>query len=261
MSRFEVSLFAFMAVLVTTSATRSELTLAHRVPETLSYRLSWGVGGVNLITAGTARFELAPGDSIGGDATLKLRSLAHSVGFVDWAYPVSDTIDVLLNRRTFRPISFRKRLHEASYHDDRWAEYDHETGAISSSRGDTVVEGNVRDILSALYIVRTESLFVGAEIAVEVHDDGRVYSLSVNVLRREQASVEAGEFDCFVVEPTLRSSGVAQLKGRLVIWISDDRDRLPVLMRSSVPIGAIEAELIAVPNGPAFTTNGQPDAN
>jgi hypothetical protein len=46
-----------------------------------------------------------------------------------------------------------------------------------------------------------------------------------------------------VVEPILRGPGVFTQQGRLSVWLTDDRRRLPVLMKSKVVIGHVAAIL------------------
>ena len=49
--------------------------------------------------------------------------------------------------------------------------------------------------------------------------------------------------DCLVLEPLLRSAGIFKHEGRLTVWMTDDRLRLPVQMKSKVVVGSITAEL------------------
>jgi len=41
----------------------------------------------------------------------------------------------------------------------------------------------------------------------------------------------------------LKAGGIFKNKGRLVIWMTDDERRIPVLMRSKVAIGSISVVL------------------
>ena len=63
------------------------------------------------------------------------------------------------------------------------------------------------------------------------------------MLGRERIRVPAGTFDCIVIEPMLKAGGIFKNKGRLVIWITDDDRRIPVLMRSKLLIGSISVVL------------------
>jgi hypothetical protein len=94
-----------------------------------------------------------------------------------------------------------------------------------------------------MYYVRTLPLEPGQSISIANHTDGKNYPLIVKVLGRERVKVDAGEFDCIVVEPILRGPGVFQQKGRLTVWLTDDHRRMPVLMKSKVVIGHVAAIL------------------
>ncbi|MEA3296372.1 MAG: DUF3108 domain-containing protein, partial [candidate division Zixibacteria bacterium] len=72
---------------------------------------------------------------------------------------------------------------------------------------------------------------------------GKKYPLEVKVLKKETISVDAGTFSCIVVEPLMRSVGVFKHQGRLKVWLTDDRLKMPVVMKSKILVGSISAEL------------------
>ena len=41
----------------------------------------------------------------------------------------------------------------------------------------------------------------------------------------------------------MQSAGIFKHEGRLTVWLTDDRVRLPVMMKSKVVVGSITAEL------------------
>ena len=108
------------------------------------------------------------------------------------------------------------------------------------------ISSGAQDILSSLYYVRMMDLEVGRSVFIENHADKKNYPLEIRVLKKERIKVPAGEFDCTVVEPVLRSAGLFSQKGRLTVWLSDDEARIPVLMKSKVVIGSISAVLTEV---------------
>jgi hypothetical protein len=46
-----------------------------------------------------------------------------------------------------------------------------------------------------------------------------------------------------VVEPVLKSEGVFKSKGSIHVWLTDDGRRIPVLVKSKIPIGSISVSL------------------
>jgi hypothetical protein len=101
----------------------------------------------------------------------------------------------------------------------------------------------VQDAMTALYYARTVPLQVGQTVAIETFSDGKKYSLEVKVLKKERVTVPAGTFRTLVVEPLLKTPGIFQQTGKIKVWLTDDRLRLPVLMKSRVLIGSISAQL------------------
>jgi hypothetical protein len=47
----------------------------------------------------------------------------------------------------------------------------------------------------------------------------------------------------------LKAGGIFKNKGRLVIWLTDDERRMPVLMKSKVAVGSISVVLQEVKPG------------
>jgi hypothetical protein len=70
--------------------------------------------------------------------------------------------------------------------------------------------------------------------------------LKVICHRRETIETALGKKDCVVIEPIIQGDGLFKAKGKLYIWLTNDEACLPVLMKSEITIGAIEAELIGV---------------
>jgi hypothetical protein len=101
----------------------------------------------------------------------------------------------------------------------------------------------VHDVLSAFYYVRTVPLPTGATLSIPTHDNKKSYEMVVKVHKRERVEVPAGKFDCVLVEPMLKSEGVFKSKGSILVWLSDDARRIPVLVKSKIPVGSVSVSL------------------
>ena len=60
----------------------------------------------------------------------------------------------------------------------------------------------------------------------------------------ERVTTPAGDFDCLVIEPEVEE-GIFGKAGRLVVWVTDDALKMPVLVKSKVSIGSFVAELVS----------------
>jgi len=67
--------------------------------------------------------------------------------------------------------------------------------------------------------------------------------VSIRVLQRQTISVPAGRFQTVAVRPIIKSKGLFSQGGQAVIWFSDDAARIPVRIRSALPVGTIDISL------------------
>ena len=104
----------------------------------------------------------------------------------------------------------------------------------------------VLDILAAFYYVRTQKLQEGESIYLTNHEKKKVNKLEVRVYKKETVEVEAGKFECLVVEPLLFGEGIFKQKGRLKVWLTNDQYKIPVQMKSKVIVGSITTELTKI---------------
>lgn len=212
---------------------------AFGVGEQLHFTLKYGP-----ITAGSATMEVASIEYVDGKACYRVISEARSNGFFSLFFRVEDRLESFIDVEGIFPWRFQKFIQEGNYRSDRWTIYDQEQHLAMTSRGDTLtVPPFVQDALSLFYFVRTQSLEMDRELMVDNHTDGKVYPLRIKVQGRGRVKVDAGTFDCIVIEPLQKVAGLFKEEGKLKVWLTDDRRRMPVLMKSKVKVGSITAEL------------------
>jgi hypothetical protein len=158
---------------------------------------------------------------------------------------VRDVAESFLEVRRLQPLRFEKSIREGDFRSEDIVFFDRDRGvALYPKKGQVVpLAYDAQDILSSLYYVRMLDLKVGSSVYIENHADKKNYSLEIRVLREERVRVPAGEFNCIVVEPVMRASGLFRHKGKLTVWLTKDAPRVPVLMKSKVAIGSVSAVL------------------
>lgn len=218
--------------------------------ERLVENVAWGVGerlefdiNYGFINAGTASMNVRRLIEYNGRPCYQLETTANSNSFFSTFYKVEDRVESIVDAIGIFSWRFEKNLREGGYRSDREYIFD-QRHQLVYYEGDTIAIPPVaHDPLSVLYYVRTQELKVGQSIWVDNFTDGDKYLLEVKVLGRETIEVEAGVFDCIVVEPVTKSVGIFKHEGRLKVWLTDDRLKMPVLMKSKIVVGSITAEL------------------
>ncbi|KAA3631567.1 MAG: DUF3108 domain-containing protein [Calditrichaeota bacterium] len=212
--------------------------IAFGVGEKLSFDINYG-----FINAGTATMEVNRLIEYEGRPCYQIVTLANSNSFFSSFYKVEDRAESILDAIGMFSWRFEKNLREGSYRSDRQYSFD-QRNHFTVYKEDTIeVASYVQDALSILYYLRTQELKIGTSMFIDNFVDGRKFTTEVKVLKKETIEVEAGSFDCFLVEPIMQSVGVFKHEGSLKVWLTDDRLKLPVLMKSKVLVGSISAEL------------------
>ncbi len=212
---------------------------AFAVGEKLSFLVRYGP-----IVAGTASMSIPQITKIRNREVYKIVTQAQSSAFFSAFYKVRDRVESYVDRTGLYSWRFEKHLREGNYSADRIVDYDHFSGwAVTNKKDSMRIPTAVQDILSSFYYIRTQKLEVGKSLFIDNHSDNKLYPLEVKVHKKERVTVKAGTFDCYVVEPILRASGLFKSKGRLLIWLTADHRKIPVQMKSKIPIGYITAEL------------------
>ncbi|MBK8166033.1 MAG: DUF3108 domain-containing protein [bacterium] len=207
--------------------------------ERLVFEISYGP-----VNAGEGTLEVVGTVEHGGRTCYHVESTANSNRFFSSIYKVRDKIVTYIDSTDFSSAYFYKRLREGDYKKTVEISFDRELGVAKYGDGHVMpVPVGVQDELSAFYFVRNLDLEVGRDLVLPAHTSRRNYEMKVVVHRRETVSVPAGRFDCFVVEPVLEGEGLFKHEGRITLYISADDRRVPVLMKTKVPVGTIDVAL------------------
>jgi hypothetical protein len=125
----------------------------------------------------------------------------------------------------------------------------------------TEFSGQLQDVLSAIYFIRTQPLEVGKTFEVFVGDGGKVYTIPVKVVEKKRMKTILGRVDVLKVNPELFGPErlIDKEKGEFSIWISDDARHIPVAGRVNTDYGTFDIKLkrIVNPTEPSAVAPGE----
>ena len=207
--------------------------------EKMVFSISYGV-----VNAGEGILEVLGLKEYQGHTCYQIQSKANSNRFFSSFYKVRDKIISYIDTEYLVSRYFYKRLREGDYKKTVEISFDHETGqALYADGHDLPIVPGIQDVLSAFFYVRTLDLAPGKVYHVPAHSSRKTYDLRVIVHERERVEVEAGTWDCFVVEPVIEGEGLFKHEGKLTLYLTDDEYRIPVMIKTKVPVGSIDVEL------------------
>ena len=200
--------------------------------------------GYGVVTAGEGILEIVGVKDVDGHTCYEIQSKTNSNRFFSSIYKVRDKIVSYIDTEGLFSRYFYKRLREGDYKKTEEVNFDHDAGLARYVGGEEYeIKPGVQDVLSAFYYVRTLDLKVGDVYSVPAHSSRKSYDLKVIVHGTETVEVEAGTWDCFVVEPVIEGEGLFKHEGKLTLYLTDDQYRVPVLIKAKVPVGSIEVSL------------------
>lgn len=215
--------------------------------EQIDFHVAFGI-----VPAGKARLQVLDTTYVHGQLAVHALSTARSAKSFDLVFKVRDSIETWFDADSIYALRFHKQLREGPYRDEKIVDYILEESLVKwsddgKSKPDIHVEPRVQDVLSAGYKARTLPMAVGDTFSIRTHDVNKTYDLMVIVHKRETVETPAGVFDCFKVEPVLRSGGLFKKEkgARVFVWVTADERRIPVQMESKVSFGTITAVMEA----------------
>lgn len=224
---------------------------AFDIGEKLTFKIRYG-----FIRAGTATMSVKENTELNRRPVYLLQTTAQSAATFSWIYTVDDIVNSFLDKQGLFSWKFEKRLREGGYKADLTVNYLPEDSLarvnfvryksdddIRRKKYDVKTPPFVVDILGAFYYIRTLPLEVGKSFYLTNHDNKKVYELEVKVYRREIVEVEAGKFLCLLIEPLMKGEGIFKNKGRLKVWVTDDKYKIPVQMKTEIVVGHLTTEL------------------
>jgi hypothetical protein len=115
----------------------------------------------------------------------------------------------------------------------------------------TEFSGQLQDVLSAIYFIRTQPLEVGKGFDIYIGDGGRVYTIPVKVLEKKRMKTVLGRVDSFRVNAELFGPErlIDDEKGEFSIWFTADPRHIPVGGRVKTDYGTFDIKLKRVITG------------
>lgn len=125
-----------------------------------------------------------------------------------------------------------------------YTETDPKDAARPPRRVASTIELDTQDVISSIYAMRGQELAVGKSFVFKVSDSGLVYEIPVRVTARERKKSILGKKWCWRVEPEVFGDRrIIEQKGDLVIWITDDEDKIPIRAELDTKIGEVRIKL------------------
>jgi len=205
---------------------------------------------------GEVTFEVNEDEMFGRDV-YHLIGKGKTYSFYDWFYEVRDIYETWVDPETLRPHYYKRDVNEGGYKIDITYRYNWEdTVAYAQSKKtrepfkkDTIaLDGCTHDIMSVIYYARSidfSKYEVGEKIPLTLLLDSQIEPIYIRYLGKEEKRVRGvGKFNCIKFSGYLVPGDVFKGGEDLFVWVTDDKNRLPVWIESPIKVGKIKARMV-----------------
>ena len=104
-------------------------------------------------------------------------------------------------------------------------------------------------MMSAFYYLRnnvdSKNLKINQEIQINLFFDKENFDFKLKFLGRELIETKFGKVASLKFRPYVQSGRVFKEKESLTVWISDDKNKVPLRLQADLAVGSIKADLEA----------------
>jgi hypothetical protein len=202
------------------------------------------------------------GDVVAGEATIEVKTQKQQVfgkdvwhivgegkskGAFNFFYKVRDRFESFIDQEAMLPYIFIRRTREGGYEKDDDVVFYHDQGFAVSRYDKKEIPQNIQDFVSALFYMRTLSVNdfdSDSNYFIDFFLDDSVYISKVKFEGIENIKTSIGTFRCLKIAPMMATGEIFSDAYPLKVWVTDDKNHVPILVETKVIVGSIKMELI-----------------
>lgn len=217
--------------------------------EKLTFKVAFHSLLTGNLTAGTATLEITRENKIiSGRNTYHAIGYGKTTGLIEVFYQVEERFESFFDEEALIPWYFSRRTRENKYTKNDNITFRHQEKIAVSPKKVVNVPENIQDLVSAFYYARCfnlEGAKAGKEFAVPFILDDSVYFSKIRYMGKETIETRLGRFPCLKIKPMVALGEVFNDQYPLTMWVTDDRNRIPILIESELSMGSVRVELTA----------------
>lgn len=215
--------------------------------EFFKFRVHYG-----FVTAGYATLKVKDA-SLNGKDVFHVRGYGQTVGVSKWFFKVEDDYQSYIDKQKNIPYRFIRKIDEGGYTKDIQIDFNHNSQKATvkdNKKKETTVFSfpkDTQDMISAFYYLRntldTENIKDGDVVEMNMFFDQENYKFRLKFLGKEVLDTNFGRVRTLVFRPYVQSGRVFKEKESLTVWISDDKNKIPLLVKADLAVGSLKATL------------------
>jgi len=218
--------------------------------EWLKYKISYS----GWFKAGEATMFLT-NDTLDNKEFYHVVAIGKTVGPINWFFKVNDLYESYFDKKDTRPYKFIRNINEGGYTKNLSIYFDHnlEKAIINNIKTNEKTEKNINanshDLISIIYYLRRNFNFRDIddnnEITINTFFDYQNNKMKMKYLLTEVINTTFGKIKCLKIKPYVKSGRIFKKKESLTVWVTADKNRIPIRVKADLAVGAIRVDLEA----------------
>ncbi|MGU3373541.1 DUF3108 domain-containing protein [Chryseobacterium sp. M5A1_1a] len=216
--------------------------------ESITLRIHYG-----FLNAGTANLTTKK-TTYKGTPHLYVKGTGQTTGAVKAFFKVEDLYESFINTETGLPSFYVRNVREGSYRQHLETAFNHDNNTLiltdkkTPANGSKVIKSvkGVQDMLSCFYYLRSKSpneLKVGTIINMNVWIDDEMFPFQLKVTGTENLKTKFGTINSLKIIPSVISGRVFKEKEGVTMWVSNDANHIPLLLKAELAVGSLKASI------------------
>ena len=215
--------------------------------EWFQLRLHYGLFNASYATLSLER------DTINGHPVYHAKGFGETTGLASWFFKVEDYYESYFDEETGLPYKFIRNINEGGYTKNIEIDFNHkEKIAVVNNKkigevSELQIKNGVQDLISSFYYLRNfypkDEIKVNESFDINMFFDFENYVFRLKYLGKEIINTKFGKIKCMKFRPIVQSGRVFEEQESVTLWVSDDKNRIPVRIKADILVGSIKADL------------------
>ena len=243
------NVLSIVLILLVGLSARAQAQTTYKSGEWFKFRIHYGV-----FTASYATLEVKDA-YVKGKPVYHVNGIGKSTGLLSLFFKVDDNYQSYIDKTTGDPVKFIRKIDEGGYTKDIQIDFDHhkKTALVHDKKHNKkskhTIKPSTQDMISSFYYLRDyiddSKLKKGKMVSINMFFDKTNYDFRLKYLGKETIDTKFGNVSCLKFRPYVQSGRVFKEEESLTVWISADKNKLPIRIKADLAIGSLKADLEA----------------
>lgn len=218
---------------------------AFNAGESLTFKVFYTVAGM-YVGAGEAVFKSSL-EKLNNVPVYHVVGEGKTFSFYDNFFKVRDRYESYIDTATLQPYKFIRNVYEGGYKKYENVTFNKVTNTAVTNDGVFKVPACVQDVISSIYYARNidfNSYKPGDKIPFTLFLDKELFAMYIRYIGKETIKTKYGKFNAIKFKPLLIKGTIFEGGEKMTVWISDDKNKIPVRIESPISVGSIKVDMM-----------------